>query len=87
MGDAPQELPDIFSATVGGVPVQLVRPADADAPEWVVYIASNPLGMVRWIQHDAVPAWAIATRPGRHGTLPDALATLIRPRSARDEEM
>ncbi|OII64317.1 hypothetical protein BJP40_00165 [Streptomyces sp. CC53] len=85
MGDVPQSLPDIFAMTVEGVAVQLVRPADA--PEWVVYAASEPLGTVRWTQHDAVPSWSIGTRSGRHGTLSDALTTLMHPRSARDEEM
>ncbi|MER7952336.1 hypothetical protein ABTY59_33585 [Streptomyces sp. NPDC096079] len=87
MTDAPKDLPDIFAETVDGVPVQLVRPGDSSDPVWVVYTAAIPLGTVSWIQHDEVPAWAIQTRPGRHASLSDALRTLIRPRSARDEEM
>ncbi|MGW1625665.1 3'-5' exonuclease [Streptomyces sp. NPDC002172] len=80
----PSELGDLFSLEVDERPVQFVRPADTDRPDWGVYDDSTArqfLGMVHSELSDGAQVWRVGATAERHGTLDDAVRALRRPAS------
>ena len=68
----PSELGDLFSLEVDERPVQFVRPADTDRPDWGVYDDSTArqfLGMVHSELNDGAQVWRVGATAERHGTL------------------